>query len=155
VPKAAGYSDSRFSCGAAPALAFSDHQIHPMNRSSDLGYPPPPIPIPDWRRLERWSSQVIPDWRVLHQFDFNWRRVQRVGSRSRAMSAISATPVPTRPFSHLCCKYNHLCASTLGSPLRDAWVTLAWPLGDAWVTQSQPQSQQAEGRKLPPVLTKG
>jgi hypothetical protein len=39
---------------------------------------PPPIPIPDWRRVERHASQTIPDWRVLQCLGLDWRRVQRL-----------------------------------------------------------------------------
>jgi hypothetical protein len=36
---------------------------------------------------------------------------------------------PTPPFLHLCCKHSTSSQSTLGSPLRDAWVALGPPKG--------------------------
>jgi hypothetical protein len=53
-------------------------------------------------------------------------------------------------FFHFCCKQRYLAESTLGPPLRRAWVALAWPLGGPRVTQSQTQSQtqSAEGRNV-------
>jgi hypothetical protein len=42
-----------------------------------ISAPPPPYPIPDWRRVEHWSSQFIPDWRALQRLGLNWRGVER------------------------------------------------------------------------------
>jgi hypothetical protein len=55
----------------------------PCLRSEVFGFPitrlpdvpisvplPPPQVIPDWRRLQRWSSQGIPDWRILQRMGY-------------------------------------------------------------------------------------
>ncbi len=56
---------------------------------------------------------------------------------------------PPRPFFQLLLQTKPLCQSTLGWPLRHAWVALGPPLGHPRATQSQTQSQtqSAEGRK--------
>jgi len=41
-----------------------------------LPYPSPLPAIPDWRRLARGASQIIPDWRGLQKRDVNWCRLQ-------------------------------------------------------------------------------
>ena len=51
--------------------------------------------------------------------------------------------LPHPPFLTFCCKQRHLFQSTLGSPLRDAWVALGPRLGHPSATQSQTQSQRA------------
>jgi hypothetical protein len=59
---------------------------------------------------------------------------------------------PHPAFFQLVLQTKHFRHSTLGSPLRDAWVALAWPLGGPRVAQSQTQSAEglpAEG--LPDV----
>jgi hypothetical protein len=48
------------------------------------------------------------------------------------------------PIFQLLLQTKHLSNSTLGRPLRGAWVALGWPKGDPWVTQTQ--TQTAEGR---------
>jgi hypothetical protein len=70
-----------------------------------------------------------------------------------------ATP-PTRLFPVAYCKQKTLHESTLGPPLRHAWVALGPRLGHPRATQTQ--SQSAEGRNAPspyplcrPNLTQG
>jgi hypothetical protein len=54
---------------------------------------------------------------------------------------------PTRPFPNLCCKQREFSNSTLGRPLRSAWVALAWPKGGPWVAQTQSQTQSQKYRQ--------
>jgi hypothetical protein len=57
--------------------------------------------------------------------------------------------LPPPPFFQLLLQTKQLRQSTLGSPLRDAWVALGPRLGHAWATQGppKPNPKQAEGRK--------
>jgi hypothetical protein len=55
-------------------LGFRRRAISAIPRS-----PSPPLGIPDWRRLQGWSSQGIPDWRRLQPSGLNWRRVEAFG----------------------------------------------------------------------------
>jgi hypothetical protein len=53
--------------------------------------------------------------------------------------------------SVFCCKQSASSISTLGSPLRDPWVTLGSPLGHPGVSQSQSQTKQScVAQKTPP-----
>jgi hypothetical protein len=47
-------------------LAFPDLEIARCTRSPNP-WLPLPLPTPDWRRFQRGSSQIIPDWRALEQ----------------------------------------------------------------------------------------
>jgi hypothetical protein len=53
---------------------------------------------------------------------------------------------PTRPFPNFCCKQKHFHHSTLGPPLRHAWVALGPRLGHPRATQSQTQSNLCFGQ---------
>jgi hypothetical protein len=55
---------------------------------------PPPYPIPDWRRVEHWSSQFIPDWRALQRLGLNWRGVER-NIAALCLYLQPSTPPPT------------------------------------------------------------
>jgi hypothetical protein len=55
---------------------------------------------------------------------------------------------PAPPFFNSYCKQRHLRQSTLGPPVRDAWVALGPRLGHPRATQTQ--SQPAEGRNAFP-----
>jgi hypothetical protein len=100
----------------------------------------PPLPLhPSHPRLA-WVSEVLP----FPTIGFSPRlRVSavRFGFPDHPMSRSPDLPTPTRLFSRLCCKQRNFAKSTLGSPLRHAWVILGWPLGDPCVTQTQSQSQ--------------
>jgi hypothetical protein len=61
--------------------------------------------------------------------------------------ARSAQPHPHPAISIVYCKQKTLHQSTLGPPLRHAWVTLGPRLGHPRATQTQ--SQSAEGRNAP------
>ena len=65
--------------------------------------------------------------------------------------ARSAQPHPHPAISIVYCKQKTLHQSTLGPPLRHAWVTLGPRLGHPRATQTQ--SQSAEGRNPPPAPT--
>jgi hypothetical protein len=60
---------------------------------------------------------------------------------------------PTPSFLNLCCKQSTSSQSTLGPPLRGAWVALGWPLRGPWVAQSQTQSQSPAERHRQRVAT--
>jgi hypothetical protein len=79
---------------------------------------------------------------------------------TRFSKARSARHTPTRLFPLIYCKQKTLHESTLGPPLRHAWVALGPRLGHPRATQTQ--SQSAEGRNAPspyplcrPNLTQG
>jgi len=55
---------------------------------------------------------------------------------------------PHPAFFQLLLQIKHFRYSTLGSPLGDAWASLASRLGHPRATQSQTQSQSAEGRNF-------
>ena len=78
-----------------------------MSAIPAIQYPPPPPPIPDWRRVQRGSSQTIPDgphpraglawmgrdWRALQRLQADWRRVDGLPVSVRR----SGTPSPWCP----------------------------------------------------------
>jgi hypothetical protein len=55
---------------------------------------PPPCLSPDWRRVEHWSSQFIPDWRALQLLGLNWRGVER-NIAALCLYLQPSTPPPT------------------------------------------------------------
>jgi hypothetical protein len=72
------------------------------------------------------------------------------GDDARCRRFRRSTNSPPPPIFQLLLQTKHFLYSTLGRPLRGAWVALGWPKGDPWVTQtqSQTQSQSAEGCKF-------
>jgi hypothetical protein len=72
---------------AFPITSFSDHQMTRLPDQPISGGTPPPRVIPSWRRLERPSSQSIPDWRAFELSGLDWRRV-------------SFAPPPPTPYVH-------------------------------------------------------
>jgi len=65
---------------AAPQLVIVSER-RSRGRTTQIGEAtdvplPPPLPIPDWRALERMPSQTIPDWRGVQRSISDWRRVQ-------------------------------------------------------------------------------
>jgi hypothetical protein len=78
-----------FSCSAVirvdPRSVLFFPPLHPLplkgfdfliTRDDGDLYPPPPIPIPDWRAFEQPHPKVIPDWRRLQQSGLDWRGVE-------------------------------------------------------------------------------
>ena len=53
---------------------------------------------------------------------------------------------PTPPFSCFCCKQRRFPQSSLGPPLRDAWVTLGWPKGDPRPPNPRPNPKPSRQR---------
>ena len=43
----------------------------------EISAPPPSLPIPDWRRVERVHPKSIPDLRALQRLGLNWRGVEK------------------------------------------------------------------------------
>jgi hypothetical protein len=118
------------------------HPIHPMSPK-----PGPPTrsdfsrggwkPCPDTRRCSRggWIAE---------------NDQQRVATRStdHARSPNHAVYLPpTRHFFNPCCKHSTSSQSTLGPPLRGAWVALGPRLGLPRATQSQTQSPAERHRQ--------
>ena len=82
------------------------------------------------------------------------QRHPRIGSGSQLDQPITRdierSPcmfTPTRHFFHPCCKHSTSSQSTLGPPLRGAWVALGPRLGHPRATQSQTQSPAESHRQ--------
>ena len=120
-----------------------------------LFIPPCPMssqPVPYWRRFDGytcWHSRprlCSASFAVLHVSAVNfWPSESSDAARCRRSRAIPAIFAPHPLFFRLLLQTKHLFNSTLGPPLRHAWVALGPPLGHPRATQSQ--SQSAEGRK--------
>ena len=130
-------------------VLVSDHQItrdHPIIRSCQPS-PYTSISIPKNLRhsipgmvgrlalliriisANQWQGSAFPDHQMSRSPDH----------------PISVPPSPA--FFQLLLKTKHFRHSTLGPPLRHAWVALGPRLGHPRATQSQTQSQSAEGRE--------
>ena|SRR5579871_5075729 len=64
---APGFSDILPISRSVVRFCFSDLARCRRCRAIPAITTPPPGVIPDWRRLQRGSSQIIPDWRGFHE----------------------------------------------------------------------------------------